>query len=94
MLFPVRDESLIRYGRGLYVFPVRETISIENGMAQAMYFPVRETISIENGMGAGYVFPRQGNHINRKTCIDTRIKTPYGVSHHESPAEIGGCFPL
>jgi hypothetical protein len=35
---------------------------------------------------------RQGNHINRKN-MRRRAKTLHGVSHDESPAEIGGCFP-
>jgi hypothetical protein len=45
--------------------------------------PVRDDILVEDI--SVECISRQGNHINRKTCTDTRIKTPYGVSHDESP---------
>jgi hypothetical protein len=39
-----------------------------------------------------HAFSRQGNHINRKIQPTPRTKTPYGVSYHESPAEISLVF--
>jgi hypothetical protein len=48
--------------------------------ARAIYiFPVRETISIERYMRGLCIFPRQGNHINRRTCTSIRNKIPYGA---------------